>query len=159
MGAGMEPENNIAVTIQPKLVRSANQLRQQRGLWLRSKLYALQLFGLFSTDQRATVRGACAQNLSTWSLYDFGSSGRPAASTLPSKGQSGYIRATNPLSSIQSIHEFPPIWKMNTTTRTTLIAIGIPTIYAIVLRIFFGFDDWNDIFSVMSVTFWLFYRF
>jgi len=37
--------------------------------------------------------------------------------------------------------------------KTTLIAIGIPTIYAIILRIFFGIKTWGDLFSVMSVTF------
>lgn len=42
---------------------------------------------------------------------------------------------------------------MNRTTKNTLIAIGIPTLYAVVLRLFFGIDDWNELFSVMSVTF------
>ncbi len=37
--------------------------------------------------------------------------------------------------------------------RKLLIAIGIPTAYAIVLRLLFGVKDWNEIFSVMSVTF------
>ncbi|MFN8257847.1 MAG: hypothetical protein U0W24_19275 [Bacteroidales bacterium] len=42
---------------------------------------------------------------------------------------------------------------MNRTAKNTLIAIGIPTLYAIVLRLMFGIDDWNELFSVMSVTF------
>jgi hypothetical protein len=42
---------------------------------------------------------------------------------------------------------------MNRTTKNTLIAIGIPTLYAVVLRLFFGIDNWNELFSVMSVTF------
>ncbi len=37
--------------------------------------------------------------------------------------------------------------------RNTLIAIGIPTIYAMALRMFFGVDSWNELFSVMSLTF------
>ncbi len=43
--------------------------------------------------------------------------------------------------------------KMNRSLKNTLIAIGIPTLYAIVLRLFFGMDDWNELFSVMSTTF------
>jgi hypothetical protein len=31
--------------------------------------------------------------------------------------------------------------------------VAIPTIYAIVLRLFFGIEAWNDLFSVMSVSF------
>ena len=42
---------------------------------------------------------------------------------------------------------------MNNTTKNTLIAIGIPTLYAVILRLLFGIDTWNDLFSVMSVTF------
>lgn len=42
---------------------------------------------------------------------------------------------------------------MNRTTNNTLIAIGIPTLYAVVLRLFFGIDNWKELFSVMSVTF------
>lgn len=34
-----------------------------------------------------------------------------------------------------------------------LIAILIPTAYAVALRLFFGIDTWKDLFSVMSVTF------
>jgi len=34
-----------------------------------------------------------------------------------------------------------------------LIIIGIPTLYAIVLRLFFGIKTWNDVFSVMSISF------
>ncbi len=37
--------------------------------------------------------------------------------------------------------------------KNTLIAIGIPTLYAIILRLAFGVKDWNELFSVMSVTF------
>lgn len=37
--------------------------------------------------------------------------------------------------------------------KTTLLAIAIPTIYAIILRLLFGIKDWEEIFSVMSVTF------
>ena len=39
------------------------------------------------------------------------------------------------------------------TYKTLLIAIGIPTLYALVLRLFFGFKTWDSLFSVMSVTF------
>ena len=42
---------------------------------------------------------------------------------------------------------------MNKQLKTTLITIGIPTLYAIVLRLAFGVKDWNELFSVMSVTF------
>jgi hypothetical protein len=42
---------------------------------------------------------------------------------------------------------------MNSKLKNTIIAIGIPTLYAVVLRIFFGVKTWNDLFSVMSVTF------
>src|SRR5690606_5641931 len=42
---------------------------------------------------------------------------------------------------------------MNKTIKNTLIAIGIPTLYAVVIRLFFGVDNWNELFSVMSVTF------
>jgi len=42
---------------------------------------------------------------------------------------------------------------MDNTKKNTLIAIGIPTLYAVVLRLFFGIETWNDLFSVMSVTF------
>ncbi|UAY55430.1 SRPBCC family protein [Arachidicoccus terrestris] len=34
-----------------------------------------------------------------------------------------------------------------------LIVIGIPTLYAIILRLFFGIEKWSDLFSVMSVSF------
>ena len=36
-----------------------------------------------------------------------------------------------------------------------LIMVGIPTLYAIVLRLFFGITEWNDFFTVMSVSFLL----
>ena len=42
---------------------------------------------------------------------------------------------------------------MNSKLKNTIIAIGIPTLYAVVLRIFFGVKTWNDLFSVMSITF------
>ncbi len=42
---------------------------------------------------------------------------------------------------------------MNKNLTNTLIAIGIPTAYAIILRLGFGVKDWHDMFSVMSVTF------
>lgn len=42
---------------------------------------------------------------------------------------------------------------MNRTTKNTLIAIGIPTFYAVILRLAFGVKDWNELFSVMSITF------
>ncbi|WP_093026114.1 SRPBCC family protein [Pustulibacterium marinum] len=42
---------------------------------------------------------------------------------------------------------------MNTNVRNTLIVIGIPTLYALALRVLFGIDSWNALFSVMSVTF------
>lgn len=34
-----------------------------------------------------------------------------------------------------------------------MIIIGIPTLYGILLRILFGINSWNDLLSVMSVTF------
>tara|TARA_R110000737_G_scaffold351839_2_gene395339 strand:- start:826 stop:1782 length:957 start_codon:yes stop_codon:yes gene_type:complete len=42
---------------------------------------------------------------------------------------------------------------MNRNLKNIFIAIGIPTLYAIVLRLAFGVKDWNELFSVMSVTF------
>ena len=42
---------------------------------------------------------------------------------------------------------------MNRKLRNTLIAFGVPTLYAVVLRLLFGIKDWNEIFSVMSTTF------
>ena len=42
---------------------------------------------------------------------------------------------------------------MNRKLKNTLIAFGVPTLYAIVLRLLFGIKDWNEIFSVMSITF------
>lgn len=44
---------------------------------------------------------------------------------------------------------------MNRIAKNILIVIGIPTIYAVVLRLFFGIDRWNELFEVMSVTFLL----
>jgi hypothetical protein len=45
---------------------------------------------------------------------------------------------------------------MNRNLKNTLIAFGIPTLYAVVLRLLFGIKDWNGIFSVMSTTFLFF---
>jgi hypothetical protein len=42
---------------------------------------------------------------------------------------------------------------MNTTIKNTLIVFGIPTAYAVILRLFFGIEKWNELFEVMSVTF------
>lgn len=42
---------------------------------------------------------------------------------------------------------------MNKKFKNFLIVILIPTIYAIALRLIFGIKDWNEIFSVMSLTF------
>ena len=42
---------------------------------------------------------------------------------------------------------------MNRNLKNLLIAIGIPILYAVVLRLAFGIKGWNDLFSVMSVTF------
>ncbi|MCB9081740.1 MAG: hypothetical protein H6555_08525 [Lewinellaceae bacterium] len=42
---------------------------------------------------------------------------------------------------------------MTNSLKPTLIAIGIATLYALVLRIFFGIDDWAELFSVMSMSF------
>ena len=42
---------------------------------------------------------------------------------------------------------------MNKQLKTTLFAIVIPTIYAVVLRLFFGIKTWGELFSVMSVSF------
>ena len=42
---------------------------------------------------------------------------------------------------------------MNKKLKNILIAFGIPTLYAVVLRIIFGIDDWNELFSVMTLTF------
>ncbi len=37
--------------------------------------------------------------------------------------------------------------------KKTLIAIGVPTIYAVILRLLFGVKEWNDLFSVMTISF------
>jgi hypothetical protein len=34
-----------------------------------------------------------------------------------------------------------------------LVVIGIPTLYAIILRLIFGVDTWKDLYSVMSISF------
>ena len=36
-----------------------------------------------------------------------------------------------------------------------LLIVGIPTLYAVILRLFFGIDSWRDLYSVMSVSFLL----
>jgi len=43
--------------------------------------------------------------------------------------------------------------------KTYLIVIAIPTIYALLLRLFFGVATWKELFSVMSVTFLVFLPF
>lgn len=35
----------------------------------------------------------------------------------------------------------------------TLLILGIPTLYAVLIRFIFGFDTWRDLYSVMSITF------
>ena len=45
------------------------------------------------------------------------------------------------------------IKKMNSNLKNATIAIGLPTLYAIALRMFFGVKTWGDLFSVMSITF------
>lgn len=42
---------------------------------------------------------------------------------------------------------------MKSSTKKIIVAIGIPTAYAVALRLFFGINTWNDLFSVMSTTF------
>jgi len=42
---------------------------------------------------------------------------------------------------------------MNRKVKIGLIALGIPTLYAIAVRLLFGIRDWSDLFSVMSSTF------
>lgn len=42
---------------------------------------------------------------------------------------------------------------MNKTLKNILIVIGIPTVYAVVLRLFFGVEQWDELFEVMSVSF------
>lgn len=37
--------------------------------------------------------------------------------------------------------------------KNIVLALGVPTLYAIVLRLFFGIEKWDDLFEVMSVTF------
>jgi hypothetical protein len=38
-------------------------------------------------------------------------------------------------------------------SKRTLSIIGIPTLYAVFLRLFFGIDTWRDLYSVMSISF------
>lgn len=42
---------------------------------------------------------------------------------------------------------------MNSKIKKALLIVGVPTAYAIALRFLFGVDSWQEIFSVMSVTF------
>ncbi len=42
---------------------------------------------------------------------------------------------------------------MNPNLKRTLIAITIPTTYALLLRFVFGFERWDDFFEIMSLTF------
>lgn len=37
--------------------------------------------------------------------------------------------------------------------RRALLILGVPTLYAIFLRLFFGIDTWRDLYSVMSISF------
>lgn len=41
----------------------------------------------------------------------------------------------------------------NNNYRRSILAIGIPTLYAVLLRLCFGVKSWNELFSVMSITF------
>ncbi len=43
--------------------------------------------------------------------------------------------------------------KISSSLRSTFIAILIPTVYAIVLRLFFGIRYWEDIFATMTISF------
>jgi hypothetical protein len=45
---------------------------------------------------------------------------------------------------------------MNRNLKNILIAFGVPTLYAVALRLIFGIKNWNEIFSVMSITFLFF---
>ena len=40
-----------------------------------------------------------------------------------------------------------------TLLKRTLLVIGIPTLYAVILRLFFGVHTWRDLYSVMSISF------
>ncbi len=42
---------------------------------------------------------------------------------------------------------------MDKRLRNTLMAVGIPTAYAVVLRLLFGVRTWDQLFSVMSISF------
>lgn len=42
---------------------------------------------------------------------------------------------------------------MNKTLKTIFLAIGIPTLYALTLRIVFGIDQWKEFLTVMSLSF------
>lgn len=42
---------------------------------------------------------------------------------------------------------------MKKPLKNTLIALGIATLYAVILRLFFGVEGWEDLFTVMSISF------
>lgn len=42
---------------------------------------------------------------------------------------------------------------MNNTLKKTLLAITVPTLYAVSLRVIFGIKSWDELFGVMTVTF------
>lgn len=42
---------------------------------------------------------------------------------------------------------------MNKTVKSTLIILAIPTVYALVIRFFFGVKGWEEVFNMMSKTF------
>lgn len=42
---------------------------------------------------------------------------------------------------------------MNKEFRNGLLIVGIPTIYALIVRFLFGVDRWNEVFGVMTITF------
>jgi len=44
---------------------------------------------------------------------------------------------------------------MRRITKKTLLVLGVPTLYAVIVRLFFGVHAWSDLFSVMSLSFLL----
>lgn len=50
-------------------------------------------------------------------------------------------------------HLYKPHAMNKSRLTRAFIIIGIPTLYAICLRLFFGIKQWSDLFSVMSVSF------
>ncbi|MBB4081100.1 hypothetical protein GGR28_003747 [Lewinella aquimaris] len=42
---------------------------------------------------------------------------------------------------------------MNRKVKSILLVVIVPTLYALVLRLLFGVDGWDDLFEVMSITF------